>query len=135
MACLCTKLLHGNKRPHRKDEVVDEFIRCFCIEQAPHNLRRLGRVDLLHIALDVAQHVVAEEVVRQLRNHVKAITHIDQRPAHSRICSHLIEWVIDCIKMSTENPQSNCLPGNVKHTLSNEVSAFLLRSASTDSAP
>ncbi len=39
---------------------------------------------LLDVALDVAQHVVGVQVLRQVADHVEAVAHIDERPAKSR---------------------------------------------------
>ena len=62
-------------------------------------LGRLGWVDLLHVALDVAQHVVGVQVVRQVGHHVEAVAHVDQRPARPTIINELTNTVaLQCDK-------------------------------------
>ena len=78
---LCAELLHRDEGANGEDEVVDKLVGGLGVQEAAHHLGRLGRVDLLHIPLDVAQHVVGVQVVRQVRHHVKAVAHVDQRPA------------------------------------------------------
>ena len=36
---------------------------------------------LLYVALNVSQHVVGVQVLREVADHIKAVTHIDERPA------------------------------------------------------
>ena len=78
---LCTQLLHRDQAADTDDEVVDKLIAGLSIKQSPNNLWGLGRVDLLDITLNVAEHIVGVQIVGQVPNHVKAVTDIDKRPA------------------------------------------------------
>ena len=82
-------------RTHRNDEIGDKVIWSLCIQKGPHNLGGLARVDLLHIPLDETKHIVAEEVLRQVFHHIKAITHVDQRPSVRQLC--LDEEALDLV--------------------------------------
>ena len=46
---------------------------------------------LLRVALDVAQHVVAVEVARELVHHVITVAHVDERPAAGSV-SLVMKW-------------------------------------------
>ena len=70
---------HGQERSHGQDESLDEIVRALEIQQCTNDLRRLLRVDFLHVAFDVAQHVVVVKVCRQIRNELITVAHIDKR--------------------------------------------------------
>mmetsp|Transcript_40808 Transcript_40808/g.97021 ORF Transcript_40808/g.97021 Transcript_40808/m.97021 type:complete len:941 (+) Transcript_40808:1922-4744(+) len=72
--------LNREQAADAEDEVVDEVLRGLAVEERTHDVGRLRRVDLLHVALDVAEHVVGVQVVRQVPDHVEAVADVDERP-------------------------------------------------------
>ena len=80
-AHLLAELLHGDERAHGQDEVVHKVVGRLSVQQPTHDLGCFARVDLLHIPLDVAQHVVGVQVLREVSHHVEAVAHVDEWPA------------------------------------------------------
>ena len=67
------------QRTHRQDERLDEVIRALEIQQCADNLGRLLRIDLLHVSLNVTQHVVVVQVRREVGHKVETIANVDER--------------------------------------------------------
>ena len=87
---------HGQQGAHGEDERLDEALLRLRVQQRAHNLGRLLRVHLLHVALDVAQHVVIQQVDGQVVHHVavlrrlavEAVAHVDERPRVRQLGLH-----------------------------------------------
>mmetsp|Transcript_34857 Transcript_34857/g.82253 ORF Transcript_34857/g.82253 Transcript_34857/m.82253 type:complete len:219 (+) Transcript_34857:1435-2091(+) len=75
------ELLGGRHRTHREDERAHEVLGAVGVEKGARHLRRLHRVDLLHVELNVLRHVVRVEVVREVgRPGRSGLAHVDERP-------------------------------------------------------
>mmetsp|Transcript_17299 Transcript_17299/g.37319 ORF Transcript_17299/g.37319 Transcript_17299/m.37319 type:complete len:416 (+) Transcript_17299:2809-4056(+) len=75
---LIHKPVNGQQRPDGQDEVGDEVVGGLAVQQRTHHLGGLGGADLLHVPLNVAQHVVVVQVGGQVTDHVKPVAHIDE---------------------------------------------------------
>ena len=63
---LLDELLARAVRPDGHDELLDDVLRAVVVEQRADDLGRARGVDLLHVDLDVLNHVVLVQVLRQL---------------------------------------------------------------------
>ena len=77
---LLDELLGGSHGPHGKDERAHKVLRAVGVEERARHLRRLHRVDLLHVELDVLRHIVRVQEVREVLDHVVPVAHVDERP-------------------------------------------------------
>mmetsp|Transcript_6219 Transcript_6219/g.18530 ORF Transcript_6219/g.18530 Transcript_6219/m.18530 type:complete len:205 (+) Transcript_6219:2472-3086(+) len=77
---LLDELLRRRHGANRQDERAHEVLGAVGVEEGAGHLRRLHRVDLLHVELDVLGHVVRVEEVGQVLDHVVPVADVDERP-------------------------------------------------------
>mmetsp|Transcript_29787 Transcript_29787/g.50045 ORF Transcript_29787/g.50045 Transcript_29787/m.50045 type:complete len:243 (+) Transcript_29787:2993-3721(+) len=82
------KGLHREEAPHRKDQVLDEFLLALRIQKGAHHQRGVGRIHLLAVPLDVAHHVVGVQVAGQVVDESEPVAHVDQRASVRQLRFH-----------------------------------------------
>eukprot|EP00976_Prorocentrum_cordatum_P057723 1163391-Prorocentrum_minimum.AAC.6 len=80
--------LHREEAPHRQNQILDEVLLALRVQKGAHHLRGVGRVHLLAVALDVAQHVVGVQVRGQVLDEAEPVAHVDERARVGQLGLH-----------------------------------------------